>query len=315
MNKVLLVDPIASEGVELLKKEGFNVKLLTDRSIEALKKEIVNVDAILVRTTLISEEVISRVTKLKIIARHGVGVDNIDIQAATERGIYVTNTPTANNISVSEHIIGFMIAMAKHMRKADIALREGSFQVRSEYISTELNGKTLGIIGLGKIGCQVGRIANNGLGMRVIGYDPYINKDRIESIEITKDWNRIFKDADFISLNVPLVEETEGLLGMPEFRMMKKTAYLINCARGQVVKEKDLILALQQRLIAGAALDVFEKEPPSVDNPLFRMDNVIVTPHMAAHSEDSLIKMATHAASEIIRVLNQQEPEWPVNKI
>ena len=316
MTKILIVQPIAKEGVKLLEEKGFEVKQLEDHNIENIKKEVIDADAILVRTAKIPREVIKCGKKLKVIARHGVGVDNIDIEAATENGVYVTNAPIASDVSVAEHVLGLMISLAKNIRKADIALREGKFEVRNEYIGVELEGKTLGILGLGKIGRKVAIKAAKGFGMKIIGYDPFITQDNVDSvIEVTNSWEKVFKEADFISLNLPLNDKTRGIVGKKEFKMMKKTAYIINCARGPIVNEEELIQALNKGLIAGAGLDVFTEEPPAKDNPLFRLNNTIVTPHMAAHTHASMIKMATHAAQGIIEVLSNKPPTWPVNKV
>lgn len=316
MQKVLLVDPIAAEGIDLLKQNGLQVELLQDNSVENIKKHVVDADAILVRTSKITREIIEAGTKLKVVARHGVGVDNIDLQAASEKKIPVTNTPHANTVSVAEHVMGLMIALAKNMRKTDLALRDGHFEVRNKYIGVELEGKTLGIIGLGKIGQKVGKIAAYGFGMKVIGYDPYVKQEQLDpAIEMTSDWDRIFKESDFVSLHMPLLESTRGIVGIKEFKMMKRTAYFINAARGSVANERDLIQALQEGLIAGLGTDVYDQEPPVKDNPLFSMDNTVVTPHMAAHSHDAMIKMATHAAQGVIEVLVKKEkPSWQVNR-
>lgn len=316
MQKVLLVDPIAAEGIDLLKQNGLQVELLQDNSVENIKKHVVDADAILVRTSKITREIIEAGTKLKVVARHGVGVDNIDLQAASEKKIPVTNTPHANTVSVAEHVMGLMIALAKNMRKTDLALRDGHFEVRNKYIGVELEGKTLGIIGLGKIGQKVGKIAAYGFGMKVIGYDPYVKPEQLDpAIEMTSDWDRIFKESDFVSLHMPLLESTRGIVGIKEFKMMKRTAYFINAARGSVANERDLIQALQEGLIAGLGTDVYDQEPPAKDNPLFSMDNTVVTPHMAAHSHDAMIKMATHAAQGVIEVLVKKEkPSWQVNR-
>ena len=152
--------------------------------------------------------------------------------------------------------------------------------------------------------------------MKVLGYDPFVTQAEVDSlIEVTDDWDRVFQEADFISLNFPLSEQTKGIVGKKEFALMKDTAFLINCARGQIVKEEELIAALEKNEIAGAGLDVFETEPPAKDNRLFELENTILTPHMAAHSYESMVKMACHAAQGIIEVLNKQEPTWPVNRI
>lgn len=313
MKKVLLVDPIAQEGIALMEHAGFEVRALTDRSHEHILKEVVDKDAILVRTTFITEDIIEAGSKLRVIARHGVGYDNIDVGAAAKRGIVVTNSPMANLVAVAEHVIGMMIVLAKNMRKADIALRQGQFSARNVYIGQELEGKTLGLVGLGRIGQRVGQIAMNGLGMRVLGYDPYIPKSAIpQGFAYTDSWEEIFSKPDFVSLHLPLIESTKGLIGMREFSLMKKNAIFINCARGPIVVEADLVAALKNNVILAAGLDVFETEPPASDNPLFTLDNVLVTPHMAAHSKEAMVKMAVHAAQGIVEVLSGKNPTWKV---
>jgi D-3-phosphoglycerate dehydrogenase len=316
MQKVLLVDPIAGEGIDLLKENGLQVEFLQDNRGENIIRRVGDADAILVRTSKITREIIEAGTRLKVIARHGVGVDNIDLEAASERRIYVTNTPNANTISVAEHVMGLILALAKNMRKADIALRGGRFEVRNQYIGVELEGKTLGIVGLGKIGQKVGRIAAYGFGMNVVGYDPYVRSEQLDSaIELTSDWDRVFRESDFVSLHLPLLESTRGMVGMKEFKKMKPTAYLINAARGGVANERDLIEALREGRIAGLGTDVYEQEPPAKDNALFLMENTVTTPHMAAHSREAMVKMATHAAQGIVEVLvKKADPSWPVNR-
>jgi len=313
MKKVLLVDPIAQEGIALMEHAGFEVLALADRSHENILKEVVDKDAILVRTTFITEDIMDAGTKLRVIARHGVGYDNIDVGAAGKRGIVVTNSPMANLVAVAEHAIGMMIVLAKNMRKADIALRQGQFSARNVYIGQELEGKTLGLVGLGRIGQRVGQIAMNGLGMKVLGYDPYIPKNAIlQGFAYTDSWEEIFSKPDFVSLHLPLIESTKGLIGMREFSLMKKNAIFINCARGSIVVEADLVAALQNNVILAAGLDVYETEPPALDNPLFTLDNVVVTPHMAAHSKEAMVKMAVHAAQGIVEVLSGKNPTWKV---
>lgn len=312
--KVMVVQPIASEGIEMLEKEGFLVDILEDNSVETMKERVVDADAILLRTKELPREVLEQGKKLKVISRHGVGVDNIDVKAATKKGIQVTNGPAANSESVAEHTITLLLALAKNIRIADIAIRRGEFNRRDELGGVEVLNKTLGILGLGNIGRRVAQKAHLGLGMKIIGYDPYLQQKDLKSyVEFTDEWDRIFKEADFISLNLPLTEETQGVVRMREFKLMKRSAYLINCARGSVVNEKDLITALKKKIIAGAGLDVFSQEPPSDD--FFQLENTILTPHMAAHTEKALINMASHAAQGIIEVLRGKKPTWPVNKL
>jgi D-3-phosphoglycerate dehydrogenase len=314
--KILIVQPIAKEATQLLIDEGFEVKELENHSVEIAMKEVVDVDAIIVRNGEIPREVIERANNLKVISRHGVGLEHIDVEAATEKGIYVTNAPIANSVSVVEHVIGMMLALAKNLITVDKALRKGRFEIRHECYGIELESKTLSIIGLGNVGRRLALKAVKGLGMRVIGFDPYVSTGDIDpDVEITDDWERVFREGDFVSLNLPLNDKTIGIVGVNEFKMMKKTAYLINCARGPIVKEPELIEALKEGLIAGAGIDVYSEDPPAKDNPLFFMENTIVTPHTAAHTDEAMKKMAMHAAQGVIEVLRNKVPTWPVNRI
>lgn len=312
--KVLIVQPIAEEGIKMLEDAGLEPVTMTDTSKESLLKEVEDCAAILVRTAEIPKDVLKAGKNLKVIARHGVGVDNIPVETATELGIMVVNAPKSNIESVAEHIIGFMIIAAKQILKADKALRQGLFEVRNEYIGVELAGKTLGIVGLGRIGSVVAKKAIKAFTMKVLAYDPYLKPDQVSGeIELVTDWESFLSSCDFISVNCPFTEQTKGLIDADAFKAMKKSAYLINVARGGIVKESALIRALNQGEIAGAATDVYEEEPPDKDNPLFELDNVVLTPHMAAHTQESMIKMATHAAQGIIEVLKGKHPTYPVN--
>lgn len=313
--KVLIVQPIAQEGIDLLKEAGLGIKELSDTSIENIKKEIKDVDAMLVRTAEIPAEVLEKAEELKVIGKHGIGVDNIPVEEATKRNIAVVNTPESNLEPVAEHAIVFMINCGKKILKADKALRQGHFEVREKYIGTHLADKTLGLIGIGKIGSLVSEKAINGFQMKVQAYDPYIKpQDSPEKVEVTDDLYKVLRSSKFVSIHCPLNESTRGLVGKKELEAMQDDAYLINTARGGVIKEENLITALEDGEIAGAALDTFSKEPPEPDNPLFEMDNVVVTPHMAALTEGAMIKMATHSAQGIIDVLNGVKPTWPVNE-
>jgi glycerate-2-kinase/phosphoglycerate dehydrogenase-like enzyme len=248
---------------------------------------------------------------VKVISRHGVGMERIDLAAAAELGIRVTNTPQANSVSVAEHVVALMLALAKNVRTLDRATRSGAFELRHTCLSVELRGKVLGIVGLGKVGSQLARIASLGLGMKILAFDPCQSMP-MAGVELASSWDRLFALADFVSLNLPLNPETRGIVGMREFRLMKASAYLINCSRAELVNEAELIQALREKVIAGAGLDVFAHEPPAPDNPLLCLDNVVLTPHTAAHTRDAMINMATHAAQGIIEVLSGRQPSWPV---
>jgi D-3-phosphoglycerate dehydrogenase len=311
----LLPQDIAAEGKQYLLDRGYEIKMGSGISVDILKKEVENCDAILIRTAPVPAEVIRAGKKLKVIARHGVGVDNIDVDAATKLGIYVTNSPLSNANSVAEHVIGLIIALARNMLRCDRELRNGNFQIRNQIEGLDLEGKTLALLGIGRVGSRVARKAALGLEMRVIGYDPYITQSSvIPEVELVSDREYVFTSADFISLHLPSNKQTKGTVGKKEFELMKHTAYLINTARGDIINEAELIEALTEKIIAGAALDVFEQEPPAKDNPLFGFDNVILTPHNAALTKEAKVRMALHAAMGIDEVLSGKKPRWAVNE-
>ncbi len=313
--KVLIPQDVFDEGKQYLLERGYEIKMGSGATVDIIKEEVVDCDAILARTAPFPEEVIRAGKKLKVIGRHGVGVNNIDVKTATELGIYVTFAPLSNMNTVAEHTLGMMIAIAKHIVRVDKELRGGNFESRNQLTGVDMEGKTLGLIGVGKIGSLVGKKAALGLDMKVIGYDPYLTQDKvIPEIKLVDDWDYIFKNSDFISLHFPVTKETEGIVGEKEFEMMKSTGYLINCARGEIINETALEEALQAGKIAGAALDVYSPEPPAKDHPLFELDNVIVTPHNAAHTQESKARMALHAAIGIDEVLSGKKPSWPVNE-
>jgi D-3-phosphoglycerate dehydrogenase len=314
--KVLLMQPMAQDGIKMLRSEGLEIMQLNNSCSSGLEKEIEDADAILVRDGKVPGELIDKGKQLKVISRHGVGLEKIDIRKATERGIWVTYTPTANSVSVAEHVIGLIFALAKNLLRGDKALRQGNFGINPDRYGMELEGKTLSILGLGNVGRQLGKKAAYGLGMKVLGYDPNVDDSNLDPIiDLTRDWERSFKDADFVSVHMPLNDLTRGLIGQKEFNVMKKSAFFINCARSPIVKESELINALRCGMIAGAGIDVYDPSPPAKNHPLFEMDNVIVTPHSAACTHEALIKMSKQAAQGVIEVLAGKIPTWPANKI
>ncbi len=311
--KVLVPQTIDIKGVEILKQAGCEVITPDSYDEETLKKIIVDCDALLVRTAKISRDVIENANKLKIIARHGVGLDNVDIQAATEKNIFVCNAPFANINSVAEHVVGMMLALSHQLVKADKALRNGDFHVRNTYIGTEVSGKTLGLIGLGNIGRLVAEKCSLGLGMKVIAYDPYIQTSGKEYIELIGSIEELMSQADFVSLHVPYSTKVHHFINKDMLEKMKPTAFIINAARGGLVDEQALHYLLSTGKIAGAGLDCFEEEPTPIKHPFWDLDNVIVSPHMAAHSKEAMIAMAVDPAEEIIRVKNNLKPLNCVN--
>ncbi len=314
MFKVLIAQHIYDDGIELLVQQGFEVKKLSDHSPDTLKHEIVDADAILVRDAHVTREVMACGKKLKVISRHGAGLERIDLEAARDMGIQVTRAPIANSVAVAEHVLAMILALAKNLLLVDRENRKGHFDIRHKRYGFDLKDKILGVLGLGNVGSRLSKRALHGLGMRVVGYDPYVDISRIDpEIKLHKDWRKVLEVSDFVSLHLPLTEETQGLIGREQLKLMKNSAFLINCARGPIVKEMELVAALEDGIIAGAGIDVYDPDPPNPDHPFFSMDNVIVTPHTAAHTHEAMRNMATHAAQGIIEVLNGKQPTWPAN--
>jgi D-3-phosphoglycerate dehydrogenase len=313
--KVLIPQDIAEEGKEYLRERGYEIKMGSGSSIEEIKNDIVECDAVLIRTAPLPAEVLEAGEKLKVIARHGVGVDNIDIDKATELGIYVTNAPESNSNTVAEIALGLIIALARNIIASDRATRTGDFNFRNRQIGIDLEGKTLGILGIGKIGRRLSLKAYHGLSMKVIGYDPFLKKEDFpEIIERIEDRDILFSKSDFVSIHIPSTPETKKSIGMREFKLMKPTSYFINIARGDLVVEEDLAVALREGFIKGSAVDVYEKEPPPENHPFFSLNNIILTPHNAALTKECMIRMAVQAAQGIDEVLSGKIPTWPANE-
>jgi D-3-phosphoglycerate dehydrogenase len=272
-----------------------------------------DVDAIIMRANgAITGEMISSSRRLKVIGRHGVGLDAIDLTAAKRAGVVVVNTPHANTESVAEHFLSLALMLAKKVRQADIALRQGHWQVRLELIGTELQGKTLGVVGFGKIGQQVARICHNGLQMPVL-YDDVVEWPEAEAQLGAQrvDRETLFARADLISINLPLLPTTRQAINGRLLALMKPSAFLINMARGSIWVEADVVQALREARIAGVGSDVYEQEPADAGNPLFEMDNFVGTPHMSAHTEEAMVRMSL-VAEDVLAVLEGREPRYPV---
>ena len=314
-HRVLIPEPVAQVGEQYLREKGYEIKQGAGITAEILKDDVMGCHAILARTARFTKEVLEAGKDLKVIARHGVGVDNIDVETATRLGIQVTNAPQSNTNSVAEHTIGLIIAIAKNLVQSDQELRCGNFAFRNQFEGIELEGKVLGIIGVGRIGRLVAAKAVAGLGMKAIGFDPYANAAQISGIEMLETIEDVLKAADIVTLHAPATDETVGLIEKRELEMMKRTSYLINAARGGLVNENDLARALAGGVIAGAALDVFAEEPPDALDSLFQARNVIVSPHSAALTREAKERMALHAAQGIHEVLSGKQPTWPVNRL
>jgi D-3-phosphoglycerate dehydrogenase len=313
--KVLIPQDVAQPGKDFLREHGYEIKMGSGITADALSRDVADCDAILARTAPYPAAVIEAGKKLKVISRHGVGVDNIDVARAAELGIWVTFAPESNANTVAEHAIGCIMTLARNFLQLDRKTREGQWGVRDTLLGCDLAGKTLGIVGLGKIGRRVARKAALGLEMKVVGYDPFLTPEQVAEVATpAASVDEVFGAADFVTLHIPGGAANKGAIGKKQFGLMKRTAFFINAARGDVVVEADLVQALREGTIAGAAIDVYEKEPPLKDNPLIGMDNVLLTPHNASQTRECMIRMAMHAAQGIHEVLSGKQPTWPVNR-
>ncbi len=310
--RVLVSDPVAEDGVAYLRQQA-KVDVKTGMRPEELIRIIPEYDALVVRSeTKVTAEVIEAGSRLQVIGRAGVGIDNIDVAAATRRGIVVVNAPTGNNIAAAEHTLGMMLALARQIPQAYASLRAGEWK-RSRFMGVELRDKLLGVVGLGKIGTEVARRAQ-GLEMRVIGYDPYLSVEHAKKLGVeAMGLDDLLQRADFVTLHVPLTPQTKALIGPEQLRRMKPTARLVNCARGGIVDEAALLEALDQGVIAGAALDVFAQEPLPADSPLLRHDKVVVTPHLAGSTHEAQVEVALDVAEQIVAVLQGRSARYAVN--
>jgi D-3-phosphoglycerate dehydrogenase / 2-oxoglutarate reductase len=311
--KVLVSQPIHESGMRVL-TEKFEARVASDASEATLIREVRDCAGLLVRTAPIPASVIEASAGLKVIARHGVGYDNIDVAAATRRNIPVCITPRANALSVAEHVLAFMLAWAKRIVPYDAATRKNDWEIRNSYGAFDLDGKTFGILGMGRIGMLVCQKAKAAFNMEVLAYDPLVPKEAMEKAGArVATIPEILKASDFVTVHVPSNPETKGMIGEAQFKMMKRSAFLINCARGPIVDEAALVTALKGGVIAGAGLDVFDPEPPKGDNPLFGLPNVLLSPHSAGLTVECVIRMATHAAQAIVDVLEGRRPEGIIN--
>lgn len=301
--KILVTDNLAQSGIEKLRKiPEFQVDVFTSLGAEDLCRIIKDYDALIIRSaTKVPAAVIECAEKLKVIARAGIGLDNVDVEAASRRGIVVMNTPEGNVVTTAEHAIAMLLTLSRNIPQAMISLKSGKWE-KSRFRGREVFHKTLGIIGIGRIGRVVAERAK-GLKMNVIAYDPYINREVVDKLGIKGvSLDELFQQADYVTVHTPLTKETRNLLNAEAFRKMKKGVYVINCARGGIVNEEDLYEAIQSGIVAGAALDVFSVEPP-VGNPLLSLDQVIVTPHLGASTDEAQENVAVAVAEQVIDFL------------
>ena len=309
--KVLIADQINEKGIDEL-KDVAEVVVNTSITKEELLNVIKDFDAIIIRSrTKLTAEVIDAADKLKIIARAGVGVDNVDVPAATERGIMVVNAPESTSVTVAEHTIGIILSLARKIAIADKSVKEAKWE-KKKFMGLELNGKTLGVIGMGRIGSQV-VTRLKAFGMDTIVYDPYITEEVASKLGVTVvDLETLLKNADVMTIHVPLTPETKHLIAKPQFELMKENAFIVNCARGGIIKEEDLYEALKAGQLRGAGLDVYETEPPE-NSPLFELDNVVLTPHIAASTAEAQRDAAIIVANEVKKVLKGESPKNVLN--
>ncbi len=311
MQRILVADQLAEDGLARLRELG-EVEVRTGLDEAALVAAIGDFDAVVVRSaTRITESVLEAGKRLRVVGRAGVGVDNIDVAAATKRGILVVNAPRGNIAAAAEHTIALLLASARWIPQADASVRRGEWQ-RSKYTGVEIRGKTLGVIGLGNIGTEVAKRAQ-GLEMEVIAFDPVVPEERAEqfNVELVR-LDDLLRRSDFVSVHVPLVEATRNLINAERLALMKPTARLINAARGGIVDETALADALGRGVLAAAAADVFEREPPS-DSPLLALPNFIATPHIAASTTEAQTSVAFDVAEEVAAVLAGELPRYTVN--
>lgn len=311
--KVLASDKLAESGLKKLKDAGFEVDMKTGLSEAELIKIIPEYDALVVRSeTKVTPAIIAAGKKLKIIARAGVGVDNVDLPAATKKGIIVVNSPEGNTIAAAEHSFAMLLSMSRNIPQAQASLRAGKWE-RSKFTGVEVYGKTLGVLGLGKIGSHVAAYGI-AFGMKVVAYDPFVSKEYADKLGVElKDMDSVIKEADFITLHLPKNKDTANLINAEKIKTMKDGVRIVNCARGGIINENDLAEALKSKKVIAAAIDVFDKEPPDANNPLLTLDNCITVPHLGAATVEAQVNVAIDVVEQIIEVLNGGSARAAVN--
>jgi D-3-phosphoglycerate dehydrogenase len=313
-HRVLVTDKLAEEGLALLKAEpGLELEVASKLDTAALRQALAQADGIVIRSgTQLTAEVLRDQPRLKVIVRAGVGVDNIDVPTATRQGIVVMNTPGGNTVSTAEHTMALMLALSRNVAKANDSLKRGKWD-RNSFTGTQLGGKTLGVVGLGRVGLAVAKRAQ-GFDMQVVGFDPFLSPERaaefgIESVPLDDLWGR----CDYISVHTPLSEETRNIIGAKAIAKMRPGVRIINCARGGLIDELALREALDSGKVAGAAIDVFDPEPPPSDHPLIAHPAVLVTPHLGASTEEAQISVSIEAAHLLINYFKRGQIRFSVN--
>jgi len=313
MIKVVLTKKLDAPAMALFNSTDANLINVAEGDKDAFERELSDAEAVLLSTAFhVTADLIARSLKLKVISRTGVGVDNVDVAAATRRGIMVLNTPAANALSVAEHTVSLLGALSKQLLYYDMELRKGNFNVRRQNRSVDLDGKTLGLIGCGQIGRLVAMKCKAAFNMKCIGYDPYISKEP-DDIAVLNNIEDVLLQSDYVSLHLPLNDETWNLINAGKLALLKPTAIILNTSRGGIIDEKALADALVEGRIAGAAIDVFEKEPPGRDNALLSAPNTILTPHSAALTAECSKRVAFEAAKGIADYCNGLQPAYIYN--
>jgi len=313
MFRVLISDNLAEEGQKILRSDP-EIELDAREKVapEELLRIIKDYDALIIRSdSKVTKEIIAAGTRLKVIGRAGVGLDNVDIPDATRRGIIVMNTPDGNTISTAEHTISMMMALARNIPQADASVKAGKWE-RKKFMGAELYGKTFGIIGFGRIGTEVAKRAR-AFGMNILAYDPFLTQERADKLSVKLgSVEEIVTQADFITVHTPKNKDTDGLIGKAQFEKMKPTVRIINCARGGIIRQDDLREALKSGRIAGAALDVYDMEPPT-DKELLALKNVVLTPHLGASTEEAQVNVAVVMAEQVLDALKGRTIRNAVN--
>ncbi|HEV8342178.1 MAG TPA: phosphoglycerate dehydrogenase [Candidatus Binatia bacterium] len=312
--KILVTDPLAAQGIEVFERAGdFQVDVRPGLKPAEIKKIIGEYQGWVLRSgSKATAEIFESAPNLKVIGRAGIGVENIDVETASKKGIVVMNTPGGNNVTTAEHTISLMLSLARHIPQAVASLKAGEWK-RDKFMGVELCNKTLGVIGLGNVGRIVAERAL-GFRMKVIGYDPFVSAEAAARLGVELvSLDETFARSDFISVHVPLTNETKGLIDRAAFAKMKNGVRIINCARGGIVDENDLAEALRQGKVAGAALDVYVEEPPPKNHPLFKMDQVITTPHLGASTDEAQINVAIAVAEQMVDFLTRGIIRYAVN--
>ncbi|MCW2476755.1 MULTISPECIES: hydroxyacid dehydrogenase [unclassified Symbiopectobacterium] len=311
--KILLPQEIMREGREYLESRGY--QLIDGSGMEEadIIRDIADCDGIIVRLSKMSDRVFDAAKKLKVVARHGAGYDTVDLESAKRHGVTVLNAPVANSMSVAELAIFYMLHCSRNFKLVEEKMLSEYYWAKLRTPKVELDGKTLGLVGVGNIGSRVALKALHGFNMNVIAYDPYKTQEQMpEGVELTNDFDRIFQESDFVSLHCPATAETFDFVGEKQFSMMKPTAYFINTARGKLVDEKALYHALSTQRIAGAGVDVLKKEPFDPEDPIFTLSNIVIAPHIGAATKEATDRASLHSAIGVDEVLSGKKPSWPV---